>query len=213
MEINMLLDLDERDDVSFGVNLDGEWASPMNDGGEVAREDLSANRRENSSIADSRVQHPHSDMIHASSSPGSLNDFLDWASPSGNNRSRESREGNRGAGGSGALNEEWVDLTQDDEPVDQPAQSQASGRREKREKRKGQAVVTEQTPRPEAKAGLPQMVECTICLDPVTKPSLTKCGHVFCHDCVVPWIHKQKICPQCRRKAAVRDLRLIYALR
>eukprot|EP00287_Rhodomonas_sp_CCMP768_P002591 CAMPEP_0196725312 /NCGR_PEP_ID=MMETSP1091-20130531/6919_1 /TAXON_ID=302021 /ORGANISM="Rhodomonas sp., Strain CCMP768" /LENGTH=177 /DNA_ID=CAMNT_0042067573 /DNA_START=19 /DNA_END=552 /DNA_ORIENTATION=- len=68
--------------------------------------------------------------------------------------------------------------------------------------------VEEEAPKGE----LPTMVECTICLNPVTKPTLTKCGHIFCAGCVRPWLLEHKKCPHCRARAFVKDLRPIFAM-
>eukprot|EP00286_Rhodomonas_abbreviata_P015052 CAMPEP_0181317742 /NCGR_PEP_ID=MMETSP1101-20121128/16632_1 /TAXON_ID=46948 /ORGANISM="Rhodomonas abbreviata, Strain Caron Lab Isolate" /LENGTH=226 /DNA_ID=CAMNT_0023425159 /DNA_START=24 /DNA_END=701 /DNA_ORIENTATION=- len=64
---------------------------------------------------------------------------------------------------------------------------------------------------PPPKGELPQMVECPICLNPVTKPSLTKCGHLFCDGCIRSWLESNKRCPHCRARSYTRDLRLIFA--
>jgi len=41
---------------------------------------------------------------------------------------------------------------------------------------------------------------CPICLDdiPTDKVTVTPCTHVFCMDCLVPWVRVHKHCPTCR---------------
>lgn len=41
--------------------------------------------------------------------------------------------------------------------------------------------------------------QCAICQDPMTKPvSLRPCRHMFCEDCVIQWLDREKTCPLCR---------------
>jgi hypothetical protein len=51
--------------------------------------------------------------------------------------------------------------------------------------------------------------KCVICLDEIEKPTATKCGHVYCDQCVREWIRAQKTksrCPQCRKKVGLSGL-------
>jgi DNA repair protein RAD5 len=41
---------------------------------------------------------------------------------------------------------------------------------------------------------------CTICLEEMTKGSITKCGHVFCTDCLKNWLTFHKNCPMCKKE-------------
>ncbi|KAJ8711595.1 hypothetical protein PYW08_008549 [Mythimna loreyi] len=44
---------------------------------------------------------------------------------------------------------------------------------------------------------------CTICSDLVNQAEniyVTKCGHIFHHQCLAQWIERSKTCPQCRNK-------------
>lgn len=40
--------------------------------------------------------------------------------------------------------------------------------------------------------------ECNICLDPVSNPVVTVCGHLFCWKCLYQWIKQQPTCPICK---------------
>ena len=45
--------------------------------------------------------------------------------------------------------------------------------------------------------------KCVICLDEIETPTATKCGHVYCYNCIRELIRTQKskaMCPQCRKK-------------
>ncbi|KAJ3355764.1 DNA helicase rad5 [Allomyces javanicus] len=54
--------------------------------------------------------------------------------------------------------------------------------------------------------------ECPICLDPVTQPTLFRCFHAFCHDCIVDCLAKlaqrgePSACPVCRRSVTEDEL-------
>lgn len=42
--------------------------------------------------------------------------------------------------------------------------------------------------------------KCPICLDPLSQPSATICGHVFCSSCISAAVKLHQICPICRKK-------------
>jgi hypothetical protein len=42
--------------------------------------------------------------------------------------------------------------------------------------------------------------KCPICLDPLSQPSVTICGHIFCTSCLSAAIKEHQICPICRKK-------------
>ncbi|PSN42001.1 E3 ubiquitin-protein ligase RFWD3 [Blattella germanica] len=62
---------------------------------------------------------------------------------------------------------------------------------------------------------------CTICMDNwsntgIHRLSSLKCGHLFGHSCILRWLQVgcppgKKRCPQCNKKAFVKDIRLHYA--
>lgn len=40
---------------------------------------------------------------------------------------------------------------------------------------------------------------CTICTDVSYPPSTTKCGHIFCTECITNWFKNKKTCPNCNQ--------------
>ncbi|XP_063540483.1 E3 ubiquitin-protein ligase TRAIP-like [Cydia strobilella] len=54
---------------------------------------------------------------------------------------------------------------------------------------------------------------CTICSDlvnPAESLYVTKCGHLFHHQCLAQWIERSKSCPQCRNKVTDRCMFRMY---
>lgn len=66
------------------------------------------------------------------------------------------------------------------------------------------------SPTPEPKGPQPKKTpKCVICLDEIEKPTATKCGHVYCDQCIRELIRAQKTksrCPQCRKKVGLSGL-------
>jgi SNF2 family DNA or RNA helicase len=48
--------------------------------------------------------------------------------------------------------------------------------------------------------------ECTICISQIEEPTLTKCGHLFCNQCIKSWLTKKTICPLCKINLSGQDL-------
>lgn len=46
-------------------------------------------------------------------------------------------------------------------------------------------------------------LSCSICMDYLSVPHTTPCGHVFCYLCIFKWLEKESICPQCRKNVEV----------
>ena len=55
-------------------------------------------------------------------------------------------------------------------------------------------------------------VKCPVCLEsPLNNtPASTKCGHVFCKDCIVMSLKNSKKCPICKRFCTEKSLLLLY---
>ena len=52
---------------------------------------------------------------------------------------------------------------------------------------------------------------CSICTNVLTDPLLVECcGQLFCEECLIKWLQKQKTCPHCRKKNFnfIKDLRM-----
>ncbi|KAI4317348.1 hypothetical protein L6164_025222 [Bauhinia variegata] len=51
---------------------------------------------------------------------------------------------------------------------------------------------------------------CGICMCELTDATSTKCGHIFCKECLVAAIAFQHKCPSCRRKLRKNDMFRVY---
>ncbi len=49
---------------------------------------------------------------------------------------------------------------------------------------------------------------CAICFEEANL-SLTKCGHIYCRDCVLEWVNKRHNCPTCKKELTMNDIFLI----
>ncbi|RDX82186.1 E3 ubiquitin-protein ligase TRIM21, partial [Mucuna pruriens] len=47
---------------------------------------------------------------------------------------------------------------------------------------------------------------CPICMGPLVEEMSTRCGHIFCKDCIKAAISAQGKCPTCRKKITVKEL-------
>ena len=54
-------------------------------------------------------------------------------------------------------------------------------------------------------------IKCTVCLGNITGNDLgfTKCGHLFCYNCVKPFIEKQRKCPMCQKPVNTNEIYMI----
>lgn len=51
---------------------------------------------------------------------------------------------------------------------------------------------------------------CPVCMGPFLEETSTKCGHIFCKQCIKTAIGVQPKCPTCRKKTTARDLIRVY---
>lgn len=64
-------------------------------------------------------------------------------------------------------------------------------------------------PPPESQAKLSSL-KCSICLDVVSHPFSTICGHIYCEACIKLAVKQTGFCPTCRKKLTVKQLHRIY---
>lgn len=57
-----------------------------------------------------------------------------------------------------------------------------------------------------------QRGECPICYGGFNMPCETACLHIFCHDCVAPWVQRHGNCPSCRAQVTVHELVMVEPL-
>lgn len=39
---------------------------------------------------------------------------------------------------------------------------------------------------------------CPVCLDHIVSPTVVRCGHTFCENCIAAWLQADETCPMCR---------------
>ncbi|XP_010547106.1 PREDICTED: E3 ubiquitin-protein ligase RNF4 isoform X3 [Tarenaya hassleriana] len=71
-------------------------------------------------------------------------------------------------------------------------------------RRKEESVSKPPPPREEPK------FTCPICMSPFTQETSTKCGHIFCSECIKMAISSQGKCPTCRKKVTAKDLIRVF---
>lgn len=50
---------------------------------------------------------------------------------------------------------------------------------------------------------------CSICLEVITNKSVTKCGHIFCAECIKNCLQYKKMCPMCKKPIDLQDVYLV----
>lgn len=51
---------------------------------------------------------------------------------------------------------------------------------------------------------------CPICMGPLVEEMSTRCGHIFCNNCIRSAIKVQSKCPACRKRVTVKELRRVF---
>ncbi|ETV77312.1 hypothetical protein H257_08759 [Aphanomyces astaci] len=63
-------------------------------------------------------------------------------------------------------------------------------------------------------AGARTTLTCPVCLDPILHPIATRCGHIFCRDCLDRWWTEGRMvstrCPVCNKRLQRRDIFVLY---
>lgn len=70
--------------------------------------------------------------------------------------------------------------------------------------------VVAQLPVPPAAAPPEPTFNCPVCMGPIVEEVTTKCGHIFCKECIKAAIGAQSKCPTCRRKVTMKDIFRVY---
>ncbi|CAI5711354.1 unnamed protein product [Hyaloperonospora brassicae] len=55
------------------------------------------------------------------------------------------------------------------------------------------------------------LFECNICLDTVSCPVVTLCGHLYCWPCLYQWMHNHSECPVCKAGISEENVIPVYA--
>ncbi|KAL5542680.1 hypothetical protein UlMin_010390 [Ulmus minor] len=65
---------------------------------------------------------------------------------------------------------------------------------------------------PQSRPAVPETptFTCGICIDKLVEETSTKCGHIFCKNCIEVAIAKLRKCPTCRRKLRKQDTIRVY---
>uniref|UniRef100_A0A6C0H7X6 RING-type domain-containing protein n=1 Tax=viral metagenome TaxID=1070528 RepID=A0A6C0H7X6_9ZZZZ len=50
---------------------------------------------------------------------------------------------------------------------------------------------------------------CCICMEPMSIPALTKCGHLFCSVCLKKWLSEKELCPVCKYNLKDKEIFLV----
>ncbi|TVU36038.1 hypothetical protein EJB05_17948 [Eragrostis curvula] len=72
------------------------------------------------------------------------------------------------------------------------------------------ATTVQAAPAPVMEVPREPRFTCPVCLNELTEPSSTPCGHIFCKMCIKSAIQAQKKCPTCRRKLGNTSFHRVY---
>ena len=106
--------------------------------------------------------------------------------------------------------DDWSSDESDDENGESSDESDVENEKLQQAKKQKRVPKNEQPSITPPKGPQPKKTpKCAICLDEIGKPTATKCGHVYCDQCIREWIRAQKTksrCPQCRKKVGLSGL-------
>lgn len=66
--------------------------------------------------------------------------------------------------------------------------------------------------RPDLNVSSDALYKCPVCMDDVRQrePNTTRCGHIFCKECIVTAVQSTHKCPLCNKKITLRQLIRLY---
>ncbi|KNC54784.1 uncharacterized protein AMSG_01636 [Thecamonas trahens ATCC 50062] len=94
-----------------------------------------------------------------------------------------------------------------------PARPHARSHRARSSVRPVDDVVAVPAPPPVTATSAPLIrvaLQCAVCLDAITTPTSTTCGHVFCKLCIRKAISRTRRCPMCRKSLTLRQTHPIF---
>ena len=65
---------------------------------------------------------------------------------------------------------------------------------------------------PAPNTALEPLVTCPICLELMSSPAITQCGHTFCRGCIDAALLRSPLCPACRVRITASELRGNYSV-
>ena len=57
--------------------------------------------------------------------------------------------------------------------------------------------------------GLNKMEECIVCMEIMTQPTITECGHIYCLECIKACLVQKSLCPLCKKIIDSKKLMLV----
>lgn len=67
------------------------------------------------------------------------------------------------------------------------------------------ALITPTEPKP-----VNTTIKCSVCLDQVSHPTSTICGHLFCEACLRLSVRETGKCPACRKKLTLKQIHRVF---
>ncbi|MCL7034575.1 hypothetical protein MKW94_003777, partial [Papaver nudicaule] len=86
----------------------------------------------------------------------------------------------------------------------------ASDRRSKSKKKRAMKPGVTPQPAPPNPPPREPAFSCPICMSSLVEATSTKCGHIFCKNCIKSALSAQSKCPTCRKKLSTKDTIRVY---